>query len=146
MLVSDGKDATSGSEDRAAGSDTLPGALSRLTDSLLGLLRTRVELLSIEYTEERGRVGMQLALIFAGVGCLLFAMFFAAFGVIAWFWDSYRIGAIVGVILFFVVAGAALLWRRAEVAKAAGTPFAATVAEFEKDRAALTRTLHAPRP
>lgn len=133
------------SEERASGSDTLPGALSRLTESLLGLLRTRIELVAVEYAEERGRVGMQLGLIFAGVGCLLFAMFFTAFGVVAYFWDSYRTAAIVGVIVFFVVAGAALLWRRAEVAKAAGTPFAASVAEFDKDRAAFTRTLHAPR-
>ena len=133
------------SEEIAPGSETLPGALSRLTDSLAGLLRTRIELLALEYAEERGRVGMQLVLVFAAVGCLLFAMFFIAFGVVAYFWDSYRIAAVVGVIIFFVVAGVGLLWRRAEIAKAAGTPFAATVAEFEKDRAALTRTLHAPR-
>ena len=132
-------------EERAPGSETLPGALSRLTDSLAGLLRTRIELLAVEYAEERGRVGMQLVLVFAAVGCLLFAMFFMAFGVVAYFWDSYRIAAIVGVILFFVVTGVGLLWRRAEIAKGGGTPFAATVAEFEKDRAALTRTLHAPR-
>lgn len=135
----------SDSDDRAPGSDTLPGALSRLADALLGLVRTRMELLSVEYAEERGRVGMQLALVFAGVGCLLFATFFAAFGVVAYFWDSYRIAAIVGVIVFFTLAGVGLLWRRAEIANAAGTPFAATVAELEKDRAALTRTFHAPR-
>ena len=133
------------SGERASGSDTLPGALSRLADSLAGLLRTRIELLAVEYAEERGRVGMQLGLVFGAVGCLLFAMFFVAFGVVAYFWDSYRIAAIGGVILFFLVAGAGLLWRRAEIAKASGTPFSATVAEFDKDRAALTRTLHAPR-
>ena len=135
----------SDSGDRAAHSDTLPGALSRLTEALVGLARTRLELLSVEYAEERGRVGMQLALVFAGVGCLLFATFFAAFGIVAYFWDSYRIAAIIGVIIVFVLVGVALLWRRAEIANAAGTPFAATVAELEKDRAALARTFHAPR-
>jgi len=135
----------SDADDRTPGGETLPGALSRFTEALLGLVRTRIELVSVEYAEERGRVGLQLALVFAGVGCLLFAMFFAAFGVVAYFWDSYRIAAIVGVFLFFLVAGVALLWRRAEIANAAGTPFGATIAEFEKDRAALTRTLNAPR-
>lgn len=135
----------SDSADPASRNDTLPGALSRLAEALVGLARTRIELLSVEYAEERGRVGMQLALVFAGVGCLLFATFFAAFGVVAYFWDSYRIAAISGVIVFFVLVGVALLWRRAEIANAAGTPFAATVAELEKDRAAMARTFHAPR-
>ncbi|MCC6867553.1 MAG: phage holin family protein [Burkholderiales bacterium] len=132
--------------DAAPRGSTLSGALSRLADALLGLARTRLELASVEYAEERGRVGMQLALVLAGVGCLLFAAFFTAFGVVAYFWDSHRIAAIVGVIIFFILAGAALLWRRAELANAAGTPFAATVAELDKDRAALTRTFHSPRP
>ena len=132
-------------DDRSTAQDTLPGAMSRLASSLVGLARTRLELLSVEYAEERGRVGMQLALVIAGVGCLLFAMFFAAAGIIVYFWDSYRIAAIIGVILFFLAAGLALLWRRAEISNAAGTPFAASVAELEKDRAALARTFHAPR-
>ena len=136
----------SDSGDPAPGQDTLPGALSRLGEALVGLVRTRIELLSVEYAEERGRVGMQLALVFAGVGCLLFAMFFTAFGVVAYFWDSYRIAAIIGVIVFFVLVGVALLWRRAEIASTAGTPFAATVAELEKDSAAMASTLRAPHP
>lgn len=135
----------SDADDRSPGGETLPGALSRLSGALVGLVRTRLELFSVEYAEERGRVGMQLALVIAGVGCLLFALLFAAGGVVAYFWDSYRFAAIVGVILFFVVAGVALLWRRAEIANAAGTPFAASLAELEKDRAALTRTFNAPR-
>lgn len=126
--------------------DSLPGALSRLSEALVGLARTRLELLSVEYAEERGRVGMQLALLLGGVGCLLFATFFAAFGVVAYFWESYRIAAIVGVFIFFLLVGVVLLWRRAEIANAAGTPFAATVAELEKDRAAMARTFHAPPP
>lgn len=133
------------SGESAPRNDTLPGALSRLADALLGLARTRLELASVEYAEERGRIGAQLALVLAGVGCLLFAAFFTAFGVVAYFWDSYRIVAIGGVVVFFVVAGAVLLWRRAEIVNAAGTPFAATVAELEKDRAALARTFHNPR-
>lgn len=136
----------SDSNDPASVRDSLPGALSRLTEALVGLVRTRLELLSVEYAEERGRVGMQLALVFAGVGCLLFAMFFAAFGVVAYFWDSYRIVAIIGVIVFFLLVGVGILWRRAEIANAAGTPFAATVAELDKDRAAIARTFNAPHP
>jgi uncharacterized membrane protein YqjE len=132
--------------DRDAGGGTLRGALSRLADALLGLMRTRLELASLEYSEERGRVGHQLALLLAGIGCLLFAMLFAAAGVIVYFWDSYRLAAIVAVMLFFAVAGAVLLWRRMELSHAAPAPFATTLAELEKDRAAISRTVHAPPP
>ena len=129
-----------------AGGSTLRGAVARLADALLGLARTRLELATVEYTEERRRVTTQLALLLAGVGCVLFALLFAAAAVVVVFWDSYRIPAVVGVVVFFAVAGAVLLWRRAEIAQTAPTPFGATVAELEKDRAALTRTLQAPPP
>jgi uncharacterized membrane protein YqjE len=130
--------------DRSAGGDTLRGALARLCDALLGLSRTRLELATVEYTEERARITGQVALLLAGVGCILFALFFAAGAVIIYFWDSYRLAAIIGVIVFFAVVGAALLWRRAELSNTAPIPFAATVAELEKDRAALARTMKLP--
>ncbi len=133
-----------GAADRSGGGDTLRSALARLADALLGLVRTRLELATVEYTEERGRVTQQLMLVVAGLGCVLFALFFAAVLVIAYFWDTNRLAAIIGVIAFFAIAGAALLWRRAEIASAAPLPFAATVSELEKDRAALARTMKLP--
>ncbi len=128
----------------ARASDTLRGALARMADALLGLVRTRLELATLEYTEERGRIGRQLALLLAGLGCLLFALLFAAIAVVAYFWDTYRITAILSVGGFFAVVGGALLWRRAEIANTAPAPFGATLAELEKDRAALSRTLNGP--
>lgn len=129
---------------RDAAGGTLRGALARLADALLGLARTRLELATVEYTEERRRVTTQLALLLGGVGCVLFALLFAAAAVVVVFWESYRIAAVIGVALFFAVAGAVLLWRRAEIAHTSPTPFGATVAEIEKDRAALARTLQPP--
>lgn len=130
--------------ERSGGSDTLRGALARMADALLGLLRTRLELLSVEYTEERGRVGQQAALLLAGIGCLMFALFFAAGAVIAYFWDTYRLTAILAVAVCFGVLGGILLWRRAEIANTSPIPFASTVSELEKDRAALARTMKLP--
>lgn len=124
--------------------DTLRGALAKLADAMLGLLRTRLELAAVEYTEERDRVARQLMFLLVGLGCLLFALLFGAFAVIAYFWDTYRITAILGVAAFFVVIGAVLLWRRAEVSSTSPVPFAASVAELEKDRAALARTMNLP--
>jgi uncharacterized membrane protein YqjE len=134
----------SNAQESDAGHTTLRGALARLADALLGTARTRLELAALEYGEERSRVGRQLGLLFAGIGFLLFALFFAATGVIAYFWDSYRIGAIAGVATVFGVVGAILLWRRMELAHTSPSPFAATVAELDKDRAALARALNLP--
>ena len=130
--------------ERDAGGGTLRGALARLADALVGLVRTRFELATIEYTEERARIGQLLALLVAGIACLLFALFFAAAAVVIYFWDTNRFVAILGVVLFFAVAGALLLWRRTEIAQTSPTPFAATVAELDKDRAALARTMNVP--
>ena len=130
-----------GSRDRG---DTLRGALAKFADAMVGLLRTRLELVAVEYTEERDRIVRQLALLLVGLVCLLFALFFASFAVIAYYWDTHRIAAILGVTGFFVVIGAGLLWRRAEVSSTSPVPFAASVAELEKDRAAIARTMNLP--
>jgi uncharacterized membrane protein YqjE len=129
---------------RGAGAETLRGALARMADALLGLLRTRLELAAVEYTEERGRVTTQVALLLAGVGCLLFALFFCATLVIVYFWDTHRLAAIIGVVVVFGVAGGALLWRRAELASTSPSAFAVTLAELEKDRAAIARMMKLP--
>ena len=126
--------------DRGAGRPPLRESVASLLAALFGSVRTRLELASVEYAEERSRLGAQLALLIAGMACLLFAVLFVALGVVAWFWDSHRFAAILGVIVVFAGTGAALLWRRAEVARSAPTPFAASLAELEKDRAALART------
>lgn len=120
---------------------SLRATVGRLGDALLGLARTRLELAAVEYAEERRRVGRQLALLVAGIGCLLFALLFVAAGCIAYFWDTHRVAAFLGVILVFAGAGAVMLWRRAEIGHTATTPFAASLAELDKDRAALARTI-----
>ena len=124
--------------------ETLRGALAKLADAMLGLLRTRLELVAVEYTEERDRIARQLMLLLVGLGCLLFALFFVSFAIIAYYWDTYRIPAILGVAALFVVIGAGLLWRRAEVSSTSPVPFAASVAELDKDRAAIARTMNLP--
>jgi len=121
-------------------SSGLRGSTARLTASLLALLRTRVELASLEFSEERARLQQQLVLLIAGLVSLLFAVFFIAVWVIVYFWDTNRLAAIAGVVLAFGLAGAIVLWRRAVFARNGPTPFAATLAELERDRAAFSST------
>jgi len=122
-----------------AGRPPLRESVASLLAALVGSVRTRIELASVEYAEERSRLGQQLALLIAGLGCLLFAVLFVALGVVAWYWDTHRFAAIIGVIVVFAGTAAALFWWRSEVSRTAPSPFAASLAELEKDRAALAR-------
>jgi len=122
----------------------LRDAGARLTAALLGLVRTRIELASVEFSEERARLQQQLVMLLAGLAALLLALFFVAVWVIVYFWDTARLAAIAGVVVAFGLSGAVVLWRRAETARAAPAPFAATLAELERDRMAFSGL--APRP
>ena len=115
----------------------LRGAAARLGASLLGLVRTRLELASLELAEQRDRVQQQLTLLLAAMAMFMFAVLFVATWVIAYYWDTHRLTAIAIVAVVFAGAGAALLALRSQAAGVAPTPFAATIAEFERDRASL---------
>ena len=124
----------------------LGGAASRLGASLLGLVRTRLELASVELAEERDRVQYQLTSLVVAIAMFMFALLFAATWIIVYFWDTTRLTAIAVVAFVFAAAGAALLMLRSQAARAAPMPFAATIAEFERDRAALAGRANAETP
>ena len=122
----------------------LRGAAARLGASLLGLVRTRLELASLELAEQRDRVQQQLTLLLAAMVMFMFAVLFVASWVIAYYWDTHRLTAIAIVAVVFAGAGAALLALRSQAASVAPTPFAATIAEFERDRAMLAGRDNSP--
>src|SRR4029078_4548177 len=123
---------------------SLRGSAARLGASLLGLVRTRVELASLELAEHRDRVQQQLTLLLAAMAMFMFAVLFLASWVIAYYWDTHRLTAIAIVAVVFAGAGAALLALRSQAASVAPTPFAATIAEFERDRAMLAGRDNSP--
>lgn len=120
-----------------AHSRSLRGSTTRLSAALLGLVRTRLELASIEFAEERDRIQQQLILMVAAAGMLLFAVLFVAVWIIAYFWDTYRLTAIAVVAFVFAAAGVIMLMRRAQASRAAPRAFEATLAEFESDAKAF---------
>ena len=80
-------------------------SLRNLAATLVALLRTRFELLATELEEERLRLLQLLfwaagALFFFGVGILLLVVL-----LVAVFWDSYRITAIVALAGIFLAGG-----------------------------------------
>jgi uncharacterized membrane protein YqjE len=121
----------------------LSAAVGRLGASLLGLVRTRLELASVELAEERDRVQHQVTSLVVAIAMFMFALLFAATWIVVYFWDTNRLTAIAVVAIVFAAAGAALLMLRSQAARAAPMPFAATIAEFERDRATLAGRDHA---
>jgi uncharacterized membrane protein YqjE len=119
---------------RAAG---ISGALTRLSATLLSLLRTRAELASVEFAEERERAVARLILMIIAAVAFGFTALFASVLVAAWYWDSHRHAAIAGVALFWLVTGLVALLRLQQRRHSDPRPFAATLAELERDRAWL---------
>jgi uncharacterized membrane protein YqjE len=106
---------------------------------MLALLRTRIELATVEFEEERERIKEMLVLVLSGVLLALFALLFASVFVIAYFWDANRLAAIAGVALFYVVLAALAFARLRQRARDRPPPFAASLSELEQDAAALRR-------
>jgi uncharacterized membrane protein YqjE len=115
----------------------LRGALAQLGSSLFGLLRTRLELAALDFQEERQRTAEGLILTLVTVFFVAFAVLAAQTLVVAWFWETHRFAAICGVMVFDLLVGLVALLRLRALRRDHPTPFAATLAELERDRAWL---------
>lgn len=112
------------------------GLRARL-DLLLGTLRTRIELFALELHE----AGLLLArLVFMTVLAALL-LFFGLVLAVVWItvalWDEHRVLALGLGTLVFVGGGIAAATAAARALAATGRAFAATLAEFDRDRDAL---------
>ncbi len=81
-------------------------SLKRMVDTLLAIIRTRLELLSAEIEEERVRVGQLL--LYGALAFFFFAMsvLLLTFLVVAVFWDKHLLLVLSGLIAMFLMAGA----------------------------------------
>ena len=116
-------------EQRPAGG--ISGALSQLAASLVALLHTRFELLTVEFEEERERAKDLVVLTVIATVFFSFALIVLSVLVVFLFWDTHPVGALVGVTLVYLAIGAAavVVLQRSRDTR----PFAATLAELEKD-------------
>ncbi len=116
-------------------------SLTNLVATVVGIVQTRVELLTTELQEEIHRVAELLvwtviALLAAGMG-----LFIAALAIIFVFWDTHRVLASVLVTAaFFGIALVAALVLQAKL-RSKPPMLDATLAELAKDRDALKSKL-----
>jgi uncharacterized membrane protein YqjE len=123
-----------------APSSGLKASANRLANSALGLMRTRLELASVELAEELERLHTRLTLMIAGVLLILFGVLGVCVSLVIYFWESYRFLAILLPTIVCSAVGWILLHRSQSLDRDNGLPFAATIAEFDKDREALFRS------
>lgn len=115
----------------------LRSALGNLGASIVGLLRTRLELASIELETERSRAITSLVLLHVVVLAFAFALLSASALVVVLFWDTYRVGALCALTIGYIAIGLIALWRFRQPRPPGGRPFEGTLAELERDRAWL---------
>ncbi len=105
--------------------------------SVLGIAGTRLELIGLEVAQEKERLVGLLFTVLAAAFALSLAVLLATFLVIAHFWDSYRLTAIGAFVVLYAVLGGWLITGLKRELAAHPPLFSATLAELEKDRAAL---------
>ena len=118
------------------GAGLRPAAL-RLLAGAVALARTRLELASVEFAEERNRLATLVVLAAAGAILATMAVVALTLGIVAYYWDSYRYESIGALVVVYGALAAFAFLRAAAIVKRQPTPFAATIAEFDKDRALL---------
>jgi len=113
------------------------GPLRGLLSGMLGLLQSHVELAGVELQEEKERLRQGAALlVLALVGLGMGLLMLSALLVVA-FWDSHRLLVLALLTLGYLAMGiAAAVMLRRQLADQP-QPFAATLAELEKDRERL---------
>jgi uncharacterized membrane protein YqjE len=112
-------------------------SLRRLAHTAVGLVQTRLELLSLDVEEAKLRLLSTVLLGAVAFLCLSLGVVMGALWLVVAFWETHRMlvmGLLTGGFLGGgLLALAALSWR----AKHGPRLFSGTLAELEKDRAAL---------
>lgn len=115
----------------------LKDSASRALGSTLGLLHSRLELASLELAQERERLYVRLGLLFAAVLLMVFGVLGLGVLIALYFWETQRMAAVLAPTILCICAGFLLFQKSKTMGKTDALPFAATLAQFDKDRAAF---------
>jgi uncharacterized membrane protein YqjE len=125
-------------EETHAAAGGLFESLKTLAGSLVGIVHTRLELLSNDIAEERAHFATLLVLGLVALFCLGVGVVLLAILIAVAFWESHRLAALGGLTGFFLAAGAGLVWLAMHKARNRPRLFEASLAELAKDRQQLS--------
>ena len=109
-------------------------AVGGLAATLLSILRTRFELLTLEAAEQKANVLILLGLAFGALICLMLALLVFTATVVVYFWPTEDRYVALGVLAFvyFAIGLGLLVAARSRLVNGP-TPFAATLDELRRD-------------
>lgn len=113
-------------------------SLKTLSVSLVGIVHTRLELLSTDIAEEREHLITHLVLVLVALFCLGVGVVLLAILIVVVFWESHRLLALGGLTGLFLAVSAGLGWLAFYKIRTKPKLFAASLAELSKDRQQLT--------
>ncbi|MBZ0067318.1 MAG: phage holin family protein [Thiobacillus sp.] len=125
-------------EESHAATGGLFDSLKTLSVSLVGIVHTRLELLSVDIAEEREHLITLLVLVLLALFCLGVGVVLLAMLIVVAFWETHRLLALGGVTGFFLLAAAGMAWFALHKTRTRPRLFAASLAELSKDRQHLT--------
>lgn len=123
--------------DSTPSSTGLLHALRSFGDGLLGSLEDRLSLLAVELQEEKFRLIQIFIWISAAVFTGMLAITFASLTLVYLFWDTARLGVLVGLTVLYVGAATTIVVSFRRYLSRQPKPFAATLTELKEDREAI---------
>ena len=112
----------------------LLGSIKKLLSTAVGILETRLELLSTDIEIGRERMLAILVMTLLALFFISFGLLFLALLVVVIFWDSNRLIAISAAALLFLIIGLGLTGFVWHTLKTMPRFFEASLAELSKDR------------
>ena len=113
------------------------GTLRALGESLLAAAQERLELFALELQEEKFRLIQTLVWICAVMFTAMMALIFASLVLVFCFWDSARLGVLVGLTAFYTIALGSIIVAFRRFAARQPLPFNATRQEMAEDRTCI---------
>ncbi len=106
---------------------------ANLLATVLALVRTRLELLSVEAQLELHRAAVMLGWLLLAIQAAMIGLIVAALWIVIYFWDTHRLLATGLVAFAFLALAGAAAWRLAQLWRTRPQPFAGTLAELARD-------------
>jgi uncharacterized membrane protein YqjE len=113
-------------------------SLKTLSVSLVGIVHTRLELLSTDIAEEREHLITHLMLVLVALFCLGVGVVLLTILIVVVFWESHRLLALGGLTGLFLALSAGVGWLAVYKIRTKPRLFEASLAELSKDRQQLT--------
>lgn len=112
-------------------------AAGTLIESVLELVRNRVQLVSVEIQEEKFRLIQVMIWLASAVFAGTMAVVLASVTLVYFFWETARLAVLTGLTAFYALGLITILLGFRRYLARQPKPFAATIGEFEKDRACI---------